>query len=522
MFVLDVTKNLIKMSSSESMTSGSQNVYVIQFKFSEEWEHLERTAVFATDVGSYGPIASEVYNQLLDEENRCFIPWEVNEIADKEVFVGVFGTMNGNVVLPTVWMNIGSVLLGVTTGISIKPPTPTIYEQILGQLNSIRNAVKNIETGTSLEVMESVMINNANTFIELGLPRSVEMLDSSIYVDSAYGGTSVTLPFISDVIYVEKSDNTLLITNLKGTTYAFSYNNQGFFTSMKLVEEKIDPDEFMAGGTVLLHNYQTSEPLAGTSYYATANEFIGKKEVVGSNVTMLGWNDDENLYRATAYISNEEDGTYVFELLDDVLQVGSSGGVSSEDFNQNEFDVAEEVVSLKTPVRGVFTEEEFNALSEAEKSKGLYIVITSDTAGDGSAILPEGEDGQILVYENGELVAQTISNDILPVVDIEHGGTGESTAADAIRKLGEGSIRFIAGVGTDYTKWRVFTFYDESTSTFNGGSFQIGELMKSFIGTNRFIAASATDYTTLRARAISLHQTMPSSDLINGAIYGIY
>lgn len=151
MFLLQVNKNLVSVRQTESMTSGSQNVYVCQFEFSDEWDYLERVAVFATDVGPDGPIEDPIYNQILKEDNRCFIPWEVNKLHNKHVYVGVFGAMNGQIVLPTIWVDIGAVLLGVTTGIDIEPPTPTLYQQLLSELNAIRKKLDLIGNGPDLE-----------------------------------------------------------------------------------------------------------------------------------------------------------------------------------------------------------------------------------------------------------------------------------------------------------------------------------------------------------------------------------
>ena len=126
-FIVNVSKNLIDVETTETITSGSQNVYVMKFNFSKEWEPLERVAVFRKNQDT--PV-----NVLLNEDNQCMIPWEVMTDPEAVITFGVFGTMNGNVVLPTVWANGGLVVEGVITGLDLEPPTPDIYQQILSKL----------------------------------------------------------------------------------------------------------------------------------------------------------------------------------------------------------------------------------------------------------------------------------------------------------------------------------------------------------------------------------------------------
>lgn len=157
MFTLQVKKNQIKVvkEKSELMTSGSLNVYPIQFMFSSEWSYLEKVAVFATDMTKDGPKENPIYNQLIDDNNRCFIPWEVNLVHSQHVYVGVFGTLNGEVVLPTIWADLGNVSLGVITGIEIEPPTPTLYEQMLAKLGELRSLVDTTRTKYAMLVLGS-------------------------------------------------------------------------------------------------------------------------------------------------------------------------------------------------------------------------------------------------------------------------------------------------------------------------------------------------------------------------------
>ncbi len=133
MFQLKVQKNIAILTLQEKMTSGSQDVYVVEFLFSDEWAYLERTAVFKS--------GETIVNVLLDEENRCMIPWEVLVDYGNMISVGVFGTKDGHVVLPTIWAKTDAILEGVTTGDLPKDPTPDVYQQLLARLSQIEEQI---------------------------------------------------------------------------------------------------------------------------------------------------------------------------------------------------------------------------------------------------------------------------------------------------------------------------------------------------------------------------------------------
>lgn len=123
MFVLYANKTQLTVRQREPVTSGSVNVYTVQFEFSPEWDGLSRTAVFKA--------GTESRSMLLGPDNQCEIPWEVLAKPDVLLETGVYGTRNGDVVLPTIWAGLGKIQKGVTVGDEAKPPTPDVYQQIM-------------------------------------------------------------------------------------------------------------------------------------------------------------------------------------------------------------------------------------------------------------------------------------------------------------------------------------------------------------------------------------------------------
>lgn len=123
MFELYADKNRLSVRQRETVTSGSVNVYAVQFEFSPDWEGLERMAVFKA--------GAESRCVALDGGGRCAIPWEVMARPDVQLFAGVYGARGGEVVLPTAWAGLGFILEGVATGGEAQPPTPDLWRQEL-------------------------------------------------------------------------------------------------------------------------------------------------------------------------------------------------------------------------------------------------------------------------------------------------------------------------------------------------------------------------------------------------------
>ncbi len=122
MFLLRAEKNDLALLEREAVTSGSVNAYAAKFEFSEAWEGLDKTAVFQA-----GCASREV---LLGPEVTCVVPWEVLRVPGYQLNAGVYGKQGGEVVLPTVWADLGVILEGVPAGGS-PPPSPELWEQEL-------------------------------------------------------------------------------------------------------------------------------------------------------------------------------------------------------------------------------------------------------------------------------------------------------------------------------------------------------------------------------------------------------
>lgn len=128
MIICEVNKNHLNVRTRELLTSGSQNVNTVEFRFNEAWDGLAKTATFKT---------SKKTISVLLNTNIIVIPWEVLADAGEILAVGVFGVSGETLVLPTVWGILGKVMDAAHLGDEEKEPTPDVYQKILDELNAL-------------------------------------------------------------------------------------------------------------------------------------------------------------------------------------------------------------------------------------------------------------------------------------------------------------------------------------------------------------------------------------------------
>ena len=131
MFILYANKNQLTIRKKEPVTSGSVNVYTVHFEFSPDWDGLTLTAVFRAGAESRSVLLTVISGPSRGNRGMCIIPWEVLKKHGVQLQVGVYGARGGEVVLPTIWAGLGTILEGTTTGQAAQPPTPDLWEQEL-------------------------------------------------------------------------------------------------------------------------------------------------------------------------------------------------------------------------------------------------------------------------------------------------------------------------------------------------------------------------------------------------------
>lgn len=230
MFIVKCQKNQARVLQTEPITSGSSNVYVVRFELSEEWDPLTATAVFMAE--------NRIVNVLLDEDRECMVPWEVMQYAGAQVMVGVFGTMNGDVILPTIWASMGNLQQGVTTGVYPSNPTPSIYQQIVDEIKRVKDQMEH-GIPYAIDGIVNNTVTNTNDLSHLNLPCNVILLNSSF---SNYMNVEESITYANEIVYVETIGEdtltpTVRVTDWEGNVYDFPTDEDGNFTSMIFVRD---------------------------------------------------------------------------------------------------------------------------------------------------------------------------------------------------------------------------------------------------------------------------------------------
>ena len=124
MIICQVTGTAVTVPHNELLTAGMVQAAAVRFRFSPEWDTLDRTAVFTA--------GSVTVSCLLEEDDCCFIPWECLARAGEYLSVGVYGTRGQEVVLPTVSCLLGPVCAGARPQEDTpSEPTPTLVQTLL-------------------------------------------------------------------------------------------------------------------------------------------------------------------------------------------------------------------------------------------------------------------------------------------------------------------------------------------------------------------------------------------------------
>lgn len=103
MFVLYADKTQLTVRQKEPITSGSSNAYQVRFEFSPEWDGLAKAAVFQAGCAEKSVILTG---------GACAIPRAVLKEPGYFLMAGVCGKLGEELVMPTVWANLGAIRTG--------------------------------------------------------------------------------------------------------------------------------------------------------------------------------------------------------------------------------------------------------------------------------------------------------------------------------------------------------------------------------------------------------------------------
>lgn len=129
----------------ELLTAGMVRAVEVAFDFSQDWQELEKTAVF-TD----GTVTCTVAQSAWEEGARVHVPQEVLIVPGRRVRVGVYGTDADGTVLPTVWAELGVVLPGAD------PDGGGVNQRVWAQLQAQIGDLNDLLTDTKENLVAAI------------------------------------------------------------------------------------------------------------------------------------------------------------------------------------------------------------------------------------------------------------------------------------------------------------------------------------------------------------------------------
>lgn len=110
MFILQASTSDLKVLQREAITSNTDYVYNVLFKFSSEWDGLEKRSIFkAAGVCK----TSQMYG------DQCEIPSEVLRAGGSNLICGIMGLRDDQTVIPAVWTSLNKLPLNSSSGSGI-------------------------------------------------------------------------------------------------------------------------------------------------------------------------------------------------------------------------------------------------------------------------------------------------------------------------------------------------------------------------------------------------------------------
>ena len=114
---------------------GTVGVERVEFIFDQAWDGLLKYACFKN---TGRPRNKQEVRVLLDSTNTIDIPWEMYT-ASGNLYVGACGSRGEDIVMPTIWALMSSVVKGVNPETdNAKELTPSLVQQMIAVVDSVR------------------------------------------------------------------------------------------------------------------------------------------------------------------------------------------------------------------------------------------------------------------------------------------------------------------------------------------------------------------------------------------------
>lgn len=133
-----VNNQLLTQETAKFVVSDSREILQVDFEFSIEWENFIKTAVFST---AYGKSFS-----VNLEGSSCLVPWEV--IIPPFFTISLYGSKETQRITTNKFV-VKVEQSGYEQGETPQPPTPTVYENLLTQMDKLNKEFENLGTAAN-------------------------------------------------------------------------------------------------------------------------------------------------------------------------------------------------------------------------------------------------------------------------------------------------------------------------------------------------------------------------------------
>lgn len=177
-FELYAEKNQLCVRQREPVTSGSVNAYAVRFSFSGDWDGLSRTVVFWA--------GDKTVSVALDESGETTIPWETMAAPGVRLYAGVYGTRGTEMVLPTVWADLGYIRSGAVPGGPSRPPTPELWRQELDRKGDRLAYTEDGKLGlfSGDKQLSAVTVSGGGGGTSFGVGHGLKIVEGDLTVDA--------------------------------------------------------------------------------------------------------------------------------------------------------------------------------------------------------------------------------------------------------------------------------------------------------------------------------------------------
>lgn len=376
-----IHKQLICRTDKETPVANSENFLYAQFTFSEEWTGT-KTAIFNNGTP---------YSIQLDADNKCLVPWEV--ITSPGFSVSAF--CGERVTANNAYVNV--LASGYVEGQTPQPPSKTVYDQILDEMDSKLEAT-NIKGGNNV---------------------TLDKDGNDITINAEGGGASVEV----DNVTLENDGGTLKVKN--GGINTAQIKN-GAVNNGRLADSSVTSDK--------LNNYSVTEQKLSATLQTNIGKIPTLVQGLSDEVTARE-NADINLQGQIDAITVSSDVVDVVATYTDLQNYDTQHIKANDIVKVMQDSTHSNAISY---YRWVITE-----------GVGAWTYVGSEgpyyTKGEADALL-QGKQDVLIAGANVQ-----IENDVISATDTTYSaGTGIDITDNVISATGGGSS-YSAGTGIDIT-----------------------------------------------------------------------